>query len=809
MNKKDQYYRLISSGDKNARLDLIEQLPDNSMKESARPLIGSSNPTVVLLSFGVLLPSYCHGADCSTGVALGLALYRYGKELFLSRDYPDFSLTTILSYASCYLTALLNLGSFQEAFNFIEAELPFWEDYENNPEKLNVQEQNSFFDELKSILVAKVNALIQLNRIDEAWNLAFDKRVEGNWASDIELKRLRTNLKRIKRNVGELDKDESQRRKESNEDQLSSSNEMLESLKTMLEKSGMDSSMVDKIKQSTNLDPYTRSGFDSLENILTRGESFLKKKTNEINEITLRQNIRRASGIFVDKQPSENEILNSLAILKDSLQSAIELNNKILINDAYYGLYLCYSRLNDSSKAADQLIELRKNLEKIRKSISNPLLRGGVFQSYPYLFYSMVEHLYKVDRFEDMFDAIEGSKGRAIIDELEKESLVDFQDYNLTNIYKRLKQLLIKENTHYISYHVDDECSYAIFITKNGNISSYQIPIGKRQLTKWYDKNLNNPFTWSTHTQFSKIDIIHELNPFVSWLKEFYETNIINQNDHICYSADHLLYLFPLHFLRINQKPLLELSSVSRVHNAGNLMNILLSPNAKPSSCLSIEVPSTDDIQKPLITESFGYSSLKLKEIFGSDFTRLSNTEASIEKVLDSSKDNQLIHFSTHGFFPLKDNPFINSGLLLSDDKKLPTLYLPDPNYKYNEEGLHLLSPERLLIMFKDIRFNSGYISLQSCVAGYAREGIGGDALGIEWAFLQKGVTTLISTFWNIDIKNANEFYKYYYEEWLVNGLTKGQAHQKAVLKLKNSFHSDDLPDEFFWAGFGLIGDWR
>ena len=150
------------------------------MKETARLLIGSSNPTAVLISFGGLLPSYCHGADCSTGAALGLALYRYGKELFLSGDYPDLFLMTVLGYASSYLTALLNLGSFQEAFDFIEAELPFWEDYEKNPEKLNVQEQNSFFDNLKSILVAKVNALMQLNRIDEPWNLAFDKRVEGN-----------------------------------------------------------------------------------------------------------------------------------------------------------------------------------------------------------------------------------------------------------------------------------------------------------------------------------------------------------------------------------------------------------------------------------------------------------------------------------------------------------------------------------------------------------------------------------------------------------------------------------------------------
>lgn len=807
MNKKDQFFQIISRGDKNSRLELLKNLPKNPMKETASLLLGSSNPTAILLSFGGLLPSYCHGADCSNGAALGFALYKYGKELFRSGIHPDLFLMTILGYASSYLTALLNLGNFQEIIDFIDNEHLFWQGYENNPEKLNVKEREAFFDNIKSILITKVNALMHLNRMDEAWNLAFNKRLEGNWSSDIELKRLRMKLKQIKSSVGEMDKDEDQRKNESNEDQITASGNILDSLKTMLEKSGMDPNMLDSLKPSSNLDPYTKKGFNDLEGVLNNGETFLLKNTNEINEITIRQNIRRASGIFVDNQPAENAILNSLTILKDALLSAFEMNNKILINDAYYGLYLCYSRLNDSSNAADQLIELRKHLEIIRKGIADPLKRGGVFQTYPYLFYSLVEHLFKVKRHDDMLDAIEGSKGRAIIDELEKESSLDFKDYDLANLRERLKPILRNENTHYISYHVDDECSYAVIVTKQGDISSYQIPIGKSQLTKWYKSNLNNPMSWNI--QFVRTDIISELGPFVYWLEEYYDNDVISENDHICYSADHLLYVFPIHYLRINQKSLIELSSVSRVHNAAHLINLLSKTVIKPSGCLSVEVPSTDDINKPKVKSAFGKSSLILEEIFGSKSTNLQNTEATIKQVLNNYSENQIVHFSTHGFFPLDDNPFLNSGLLLSDRNNLPSLYLNDPNFNYKDEGLHLLSPERLLVMFKNTKFKSAHISLQSCVAGYSREGIGGDALGLEWAFFQKGAITLVSTFWNIDIENANEFYKHYYVGWLSNGFTKAKAHQKALLELKYSHSSDNLPSEYFWAGFGLTGDWR
>lgn len=799
-------YEYLRTEDTNDNLQLWQRLPENPMKDSILPLITTGNSLSKLLGFGSLLSAYCHGSNCITGEMLGNALYRYGKELFLSGKYSDLFLMTVVGYAYNYLIALNNLGKFVKADNFIETELPFWLEYENDPDKLNVKDRPSFLDNFKSILVSRIDILMQLNRIDEAWEIAFNRPgIEGNPASDIELQRLRKKLKDFKSDVGQLDKDEKQRRAESNYNQQEDTNTILDSLKEMIEQSGMDPGLNDKMKQAGNLDPYTKDGFDQLEKVLAEGETFLKRDSGEINEISVRQKIRRASGIFVDSLPLKDEIINSLNILKKSLQSALELNNATLINDAYYGLYLCYSRLNESSAAADQLISLRKNLESIRKGIKEPLERGGVFQQYPYLFYSSVEHLFKSQRFDDMLDAIEGSKGRSITDTLETESMRSAGEYELYGIRARLQPLLAKENAHYLTFHVDDDCSYLSILVKTGEIYAAQIPNGKSWLDKYYRKNLHNPATWSL--QFKKIDVIKELSPFLLLFEKLVDQGAIEEGDHICYSADHLLYLFPLHFLKIKNKSLIELFTVSRVHNAGHLVYLLSKPAIRIETCLTVEVPSIDNVKTPGLKKAFRFCSSILSNKYSSNCFALRNVEASLSNVISALKSNQLVHFSTHGFFPFEDNPFDNSGLLLSYNDKLPTLYKHNPNYKYKDEGLHLLSPKRLLT--HDFDLTNSHVSLQACVAGYAREGIGGDALGIEWAFFQKGASSLISTFWNVDIYNANDFYRKFYDLWLNKKTSKAVAHQQAILNLKRAKQASNLPEEFFWAGYGLIGDWR
>lgn len=808
MIEYNKTYEIIKNGPPEERLNLLHHLPENGLKESAGSMLHSSNPLMALLAFGSLLPSYCHGNNCETGAVLARVLYDFGKELFKSGKYPDLYLMTVTGFAGDYINALLYTARYQEGYEFIESEILFWKGYEKDSGLLDSNDRKGFLNNLKSILISEINILIQLNKIDEAWDLAFNQpeRVEGNWSSDIELARLRRNLKQIRSDSGQLDLNADERKKEAEKNQEASEDGMYQVLKSMMNDIGMDPGLVENLQSGSKIDPYTKSGFQQLENVLSRGESFLRKDSNELNEISVRQQIRRASGIFVDNQPTREQISKSKDILEKSLQEAKQLQNTELINDAYYSLYLCHSRLGNSSEAADHLILLRNNLEKIREGISNPMERGGVFQKYPYLFYALVEHLFKAGRYEDVFDAIEGSKGRVIVDVLEQQSGNAVKGFETQNIREKLQPVLSKENAHYVTFHVDDDCSYVAVFTKTGAIYCDKISKGKTDFEKWYKKALQQPMNWNI--AFIRTDIIRELYPFVSLIEKLIQKDIIQKQDHICYSADHLLYLFPLHYLKIGSKSLIELHSVSRIHNAGHLLHVLSEPPFHPARCLALDVPSIDDMNKTGTPEKFAASSLLLEKSGFVNVQRLQGIEADMENLFAKLSDTDMVHFSTHGVFAGNKNPYHHSGLLIAYNKQLPKLHITDPDYAYNKDGKHLLNPERLL-KSGEFGLKRTHISMQACVGGYAREGIGGDALGLEWAFFQKGAGSMITSFWNVEIGNANAFFRLFYEAWLKKGMRKSEAHRSALMQLKGDPVKPGVPPEYLWAGFGLIGDWR
>ncbi|WP_319503379.1 CHAT domain-containing protein [uncultured Draconibacterium sp.] len=799
--------QIVREGTPAERIALLNDLPEDSMKSAAEGMLYSTNPIMTLLAFGSLLTAYCHGANCKTGVVLGRALYDYGKELYESGAYPDLLLMTVTGYATNLVNAQLNLSQLEEASKFIEEELPYFEYYEKNFESLPLNDQQAFLNNLKTLLVAYVSVLLQLNRIDEAWSLAFDhpERIEGNWSSDIELNRLRGLLKDIKRDAGGLDESKVERKNRANQSQAESNDSILDAFGQMLKGFGMDSDLADGLKDRPHIDPNTKEGQEMLDDILKRGENFITRGNNELNDISVRQKIRGASRIFVDQTPTREQILNSKNILEEALIEANQLKSPDLLNDAYYSLYLCCSRLGESSDAADFLLLLRKNMEKIREGISNPRERGGVFQKYPYLFYALVEHLYKANRFEEVFDAIEGSKGRVIVDVLEQTSGLEIRDFTIYNVREKLVPILQREQTNYITYHVDDDGSYIALCTKDGRVYCDKVSIGKADLEKWYERGLYNPQQW--RVGLVRTDIVKSLHPLVELLERLIDNGKIEEGDHICYSSDHLLYLFPLHYLTIKGRPLPELFTVSRIHNAGHLVHLLSKPSHIPKSCLSVAVTSSEEGAKVSDCEKFQASSILLKEYSFTRFKPLHQKLADQDTLFSAIEQHDLVHFSTHGVFAATLNPFDNSGLLLASENQLPQLHLHDPDYAYKDEGLHLLSPERLLQT--SLRLDNTHVSMQACVGGYAREGIGGDALGLEWAFFQLGASSMLTSFWNVDVGNANETFKYFYDGWLKKGYTKRVALQKALLTLKAQTNSTDLPDEYFWAGFGLVGDWR
>jgi CHAT domain-containing protein len=111
-----------------------------------------------------------------------------------------------------------------------------------------------------------------------------------------------------------------------------------------------------------------------------------------------------------------------------------------------------------------------------------------------------------------------------------------------------------------------------------------------------------------------------------------------------------------------------------------------------------------------------------------------------------------------------------------------------------------LLTPARALSW----NIAGASVTMQACVSGLASEGIGGDALGLEWALIQAGAASLLSTHWEVDVPPSVEFCTRFYEKWLLVGLSRAEAWRETILGLIDS--RVPLRD---WAPFSLSGDWR
>jgi CHAT domain-containing protein len=98
-------------------------------------------------------------------------------------------------------------------------------------------------------------------------------------------------------------------------------------------------------------------------------------------------------------------------------------------------------------------------------------------------------------------------------------------------------------------------------------------------------------------------------------------------------------------------------------------------------------------------------------------------------------------------------------------------------------------------------------VTLQACVTGHAREGIGGDALGLDWALFQLGASSLLASHWNISAELSARFCTEFYRLWLEEGKSRSAAWRESILWMMGQQGEFSMP--YAWAAFSLSGDWR
>jgi CHAT domain-containing protein len=776
-----------------AQRQLLEQCPLFSDKEQLLEVISLNNQAAHINTLGILAIAYSWTPSRELGVIFGKSGYSLANDY---RRNPESALTpeillTALSQSSLGCsTALYKLGRYEELLEFSKSALDCLEQGSSLLESSTDEQSKAMVrDNLNSLRLDLIDANIQCQRYEQAQALTESQKKYIDQLTEPNLSRF-------------------------------------ESLQVLLSKlivspavfpSEPALSTENKIA-ALNAIKFAKQIADSM------------ASSGCISEIEqVRHNIDTAAGIFLDPKKEHDPVLieQSLVTLQQALQWTRK--NHFLEEEceALWGLSICYRRQEKIqpnpclqkelvAKSVEMLLALRKNIELIRSRIVDPYQRVHWIKCYGYLFPILCKQLHKLDRPLELLDAIEGAKGRVLADVLTRKDDQPIADFDFSASVQQLPALMQQVGAHYLTYLVDDEETFVVLVTKDGSLHTHSVPIGKTQLKQWLSddseyKSLLDPRNWGKEiNKKERLPNLSELlAPFVSWLEPYTEAGLIQHNDHLCYSPDAFLHLIPLHCLPFLDKPLVCHVSVSRIHGAAALVELLKHPPEKPSRLTAIYVPAKDDLKNPKglgqqKLDNMRWTAYWLKEIKNMVGTITSEEAADLSAVTQLSFSQRLVHFSTHGIVPSENeqnqdssvNPYNSSGLVLAKDGKLPE--------RGDGQGGSLLTPEK--IISGKLNFAGSHVTMGACVSGRAKEGIGGDAIGLDWALMLAKASSVLSTHWYVDADVAKVFSQSFYQYWLFeNHYSRAQAWRKTILDLME----DKKASPYNWAAFSLSGDWR
>jgi CHAT domain-containing protein len=753
---KQEIVNLFHSGDKSEMAKFVAGCPDFPLKAQAVDMVKWDMPGAQALALGMVSQGLAFGRAADAGAEVAMAAHTLSRE-----DFDKHGPTVILPVTNSRLAyeamhALNVAGRYDDAVAFAKKVEPLYEEEpENGP----------------SIRVAKITALFEQNRIDEARKLIAEERDRGFKGPHlIELDRLEGNINMITDDVTRF----------------------------ATERSPTIANV-----DLANENARQRHVMDAITEILAgSGE--------EMNEWQAMKLIRDGTSIFTHPEKAYNPsfIRESLAKLVLARKWTRENNSRPNENDALWGIYLCYSRLDKPADAAAALQSLRENIEEMRANIASPLERGGVSRTYPYLFEALCQKLTQSRQPLALLDAMEGAKGRAVADLVVKRSGKPVDDRELARPALRLPELMKRIGANYLSFFVDDDATYAALVAKNGTVHAAEgIPIGKKQIRE--TALCVDPFKWGvdpSDPMGARVTPTTEtLSALLKWLEPYYDSGVLAEGDHICYSPDEHLHHVPLHYLPFRGKPLAATFSVSRTHGAYAISLQLDRPQPPVyKQYTAVEVPTVQNMSNASFMEALHRVPAWLGENLNGKLIEGESGTAEVLRTLDLA--HRVVHFATHGIFPAAEtaaeqNPYRASGLLLAGPDGIPDT----EKAAAGDREDNMFTPKHLLDL--DLVLTGSHVTLGACVSGLAAEGIGGDALGMDWAFTQAGASSLLVSHWNVNVASTAEFFVRFYRHWLLERLSKAEAWRKTIMDLWEA--GGKLGEIRSWAAFSLCGDWR
>ncbi len=181
-------------------------------------------------------------------------------------------------------------------------------------------------------------------------------------------------------------------------------------------------------------------------------------------------------------------------------------------------------------------------------------------------------------------------------------------------------------------------------------------------------------------------------------------------------------------------------------------------------------------------------------------------TEASFKDL--ENKKPYLIHLGTHGFYAdssqetknnflsPEENAMHNSGLLFAGAEL--GIFSPEAVPAGSEDGV-LTADE---ISGLDLS-STELIVLSACETGLGKIGADG-VFGLQRGFKKAGANALMMSLWKVDDDATTSLMNNFYDAWLIEGLSKTQALQKAKEIIRNT---PGWENPLYWASFILLDD--
>ncbi len=508
------------------------------------------------------------------------------------------------------------------------------------------------------------------------------------------------------------------------------------------------------------------------------------------------QRVRKAAGIF--EEDSGGRDAHRLAQALQTFRAAIGWfdahSHREQGNLARWCAFRAERRLDSWGTALDTLEELAARLERDRAGIADRLRRAAQRATFPNLPAAMVECADEICDPRRMLVAIEAAKGRALADLRTVCDNAAFDEAGLHVTPDIAAELVARFGVGYVSYLATEDAVFAVAVWPDGSWHRTRIPMDVKARIALCRQL--EPLTWVVPTRPSVFDLGAALAPLVDWLLDLLPT--LPLGGHLVLCPDAELHQWPLHMAAMPSGPLGIIVGTSRVHGIDALRRMTFSSPMRPSRAIAVHIPARDESESAAATRAM---SRTISMLPNPTVVPSCKADSTFFASLDAS--DTILHLNAHGVFPeerlagvINPNPYISAGLLFAHHGELP---------ERNGSWPHRLTP-KLVLESHGLKLDRATVVLQGCVSGLAKEGQGGDALGLEWSLLARGAEAVLASHWSVDYRSAGAFCRHFYQAWLRRGFTRIGAWQEALTRTRQDCNGGPPYD---WAAFSLSGDWR